>query len=297
VVQKAIDLGFEPVTAIQMATINVAQHFGIDDFIGGIAPGKYADIVIIPNLNTIQAEQVISNGQVVAKNGQLLVSPRRHTYPKSFEDSLSLPKNFDASDFAVPVEGSHSQVKVRVIDLVTDFLTREAIMDMPVSNGFLELDATKDILKIAAIERTYPSGKTFVGFIRGMGLKQGAIATSYAGDSWDVLAIGANEADMAQAVNRVGELKGSIVVCAVGKILAEIPLPIGGTLSPEPMETIAHQLHNVQQAATNLGCIPPDIRNTLVFLTSEAIPFLRICEQGLVDLRQNRIVDLIVDET
>ena len=295
VVQKAIDLGFEPVTAIQMATINVAQHFGIDDFIGGIAPGKYADIVIIPDLRTIQAEYVISNGQVIAKNGQLVVPPRQHAYPKSMQNSIHLPKSFDANDFAIPVESGRSQVSVRVIDQVTDLLTREALIDIPASDGLLRSDTSKDILKVAAIERTYLPGKTFVGFIRGIGLKHGAIATSTAWDSCDIIVVGANEADMAQAVNRIKELDGGIVVCAGGKILAEISLPFGGIFCTQPMETITQKLHAIQQAAANLGCTSPDIRITLSTLSTGAIPYLRICEQGLFNLRQNSFVDFIVD--
>jgi len=157
IVQKAINLGFEPVVAIQMATINIAQHFAIDDTIGGIAPGKYADIIIIPDLRTIQPECVISNGQIIAKDGELLVQPRKHTYPKSTQASIHLPRNFTADDFAIPVKSSRSQVKVRVIDLATDSITREAIMDMPVSDGLAQPDISHDIVKIAAIVFCYRS--------------------------------------------------------------------------------------------------------------------------------------------
>ena len=294
VVQKAIDLGFSPVLAIQMATINTAQHFAIDDFIGGIAPGKCADIVIIPDLRTIQAEYVISNGQVIAQNGQPVVLPRKHNYPKSIRNSIHLAGNFAAGDFAIPVESSRSQVKVRLIDQVTNLVTREDFAYMPVSDGQLKPDASKDILKVAAIERSYRSGKTFVGLIRGIGLKHGAIATSAAWDCGDIIVVGASETDMAQAVNRVKELDGGMVVCAGSRILAEISLPVAGLISTQPMETIAGKLHVLQQAATNLGCNLPDIRITLAVLSTPAIAHLRICEYGLFNLRQNSFVDLIV---
>jgi len=295
IVQKAINLGFEPVVAIQMATINIAQHFAIDDTIGGIAPGKYADILIIPDLRTIQPEYVISNGRIIAKDGELLVPPRKHAYPKSTQDSIHLPRNFTADDFAIPVKSSRSQVKVRTIDLINDSITREDIIDMPVSDGQAQPDAGQDIVKVAAIERTYQQGKTFVGFIRGTGLKHGAIASSLPTDCWNIVVIGASDADMAQAVNRIRELRGGTVVCADNKVLAEFELPIGGLVSPEPMETIADKLRRIQQAAANLGCVLPNVSNTLAFLASESVPFLRICEQGLIDIRQNRIIDLMVD--
>jgi len=295
VVQKAIDLGFNPVVAIQMATINTAQHFGLDGSIGGIAPGKCADIVIIPDLTTIHAECVISNGQVVARDGQLLVQPRKHTYPRSMQNTVRLPKNLVADDFAVRVDSNRREVKVRVIDQITDLVTREAILELPVSRGLVLPSTDSDILKVAAIEHTYLPGKTFVGFIRGLGFKHGAMATTAVWDTTDIIVVGTSDSDMAQAVNRVAELKGGIAVCAGGNILAEMALPIGGMLSPQPVETIGQQLSHIQQAAVNLGCPWPDIRLTLCILTTGAIPFLRMCEGGLFDLRQNQFVDLIVD--
>ncbi|MFC1980494.1 adenine deaminase C-terminal domain-containing protein [Chloroflexota bacterium] len=295
IVQKAIDLGFEPVTAIQMATINIAQHLGMDNFIGGIAPGKYADIVIIPDIRTIQPEYVISNGQVIAKNGQIVVQPRKHAFPKTMKSSVHLTRNFDATDFAIPLESNSNKARVRVIEQVTGLVTREAIMDVPVSDGLLQSDTSEDILKVAAIERTYLPGKTFVGFIRGTGLKRGAIATSTTWDTCDIIVVGTHEADMARAVNRLKELDGGIVVCDGNKILAEISLPFGGIFSTQPMEILAHELQDIQQAAANMGCALPDICVTLSVLSTPAIPYLRICEQGLVDIKQNRFVDLIVD--
>jgi len=295
VVQKAIDLGFDPIMAIQMVTINVAQHFGMDDFIGGIAPGKDADIIIIPDIRTIQAEYVISNGQVVANNGQLLVEPRKHDYPESIQNSIHLPQNLGADDLAIHVDSGRRQVKARVIEQATNLVTTEALIDMPVSNGQLQPDVGKDILKVAAIDRTYVPGKTFVGLIRGIGLKHGSIATSASWDSCDIVVVGTSDADMAQAVNRIRELDGGIVVCAGNRILAEISLPVGGIISTEPMETISDKFHALQQAATKLGCTLPDIRLTLAFLTSPAVAHLRICEHGLFNLRQNKFVDLIAD--
>jgi adenine deaminase len=295
VVQKAINLGFEPLPAIQMATINVAQHFDLDDFIGGIAPGKYADIVVIPDLKTIRAEYVISNGQVVAQNGQPLVLPREHRYPQSILNSIHLARNFTADDFAIPVGSSRKEVKVRLIDQVTNLVTREELADMPVSDGQLKSDIAKDILKVAAIERSFGSGESFVGLIRGIGLKQGAIATSAVWDCGDIIVVGVGESDMAQAVNRIKELEGGMVVCASGRILAEIAFPVAGSISTEPMEILADKISRVQQAAADLGTGFPDIRLTLAVLPTAAIPFLRICEHGLVDLRQNEFVDLIVE--
>ncbi len=292
--QKAIKLDFDPIVAIQMVTINPAQRFALDDVIGGIAPGKYADIVIIPDLRTIQAEYVISNGRVIAKNGKLLVQPRKHNYPKSMRKTVHLPRDFEADDFAIPVESTRNQVKVRVIDQVTNLVTMEALVDMQVSNGQLQPDVSNDILKVAVIERMYMPGKTFTGLIRGIGLREGAMASSMAWDCCAIVVAGASEADMAQAVNRIREMDGGTVVCAGGKILAEIALPVGGMISTQPAETVARQFHDIQQAAAGLGFPFPDMAVTLNVLTTPAIPFLRITEHGLVDIKTNSLVDLVV---
>jgi adenine deaminase len=295
VVQKAINLGFNPILAVQMASIHPARHFGLDHLIGGIAPGKYADIVIVPDLRTIRVECVISNGQVVFQAGRPVVRPKRYKYPSSVQNSIRLARNFTADDFAIHVGSSHSQVKVRLIDQVTNLVTRESLADMPVSDGQLKPDASRDIVKVAVIERSYRTGKSFVGLLRGIGLKHGAIGTSYVWDCGDITVAGADETDMAQVINRIKGLNGGIVVCAGNRILAEIALPVAGVISTEPMETVADRLHEIQQAATDLGCNTPDIRTTLAVLSTPAIPFLRICEHGLFNLRQNQFVDLIVE--
>jgi len=291
-VQKAINLGFDPVRAVQMATVNVARHFAIDDNIGGIAPGKYADIAVIPDLKTIKAEYVISSGRVIAQNGRVLIQPRKHRYPQSMLNTVHLDRDFTADDFAIPAEGR--QVKVRLIEQVTNLVTREAFIDMPVSDGHLKADASKDILKVAAIERAYRTGKRFTGLIRGLGLKKGAMATTTTWDCGDIIATGTDESDMAQAVNRIKELGGGVVLCAGGKILAEIALPVAGSISTEPVEAIAEKFKRIQEAAAGLGAKSPNFGLTLATLPSPAIPFLRICESGLFNLKENRFVDLIV---
>lgn len=291
-VQKAINLGFDPVRAVQMATINVARHFAIDDEIGGIAPGKYADIAVIPDLKTIKAEYAISNGRVVAHDGQLLVKPRKHRYPRSMLNTIRLERDFTTDDFAIPAEGS--QAKVRLIDQVTNLVTREAVIDMPVTDRQLKADVSQDIIKVAAIERAYGTGQRFTALIRGLGLKQGAMATSTAWDCGDITVVGADETNMALAVNRIKELGGGVVLCAGGSIAAEIALPVGGVITTEPVETIARKLQLIQQAAARLGAKSPNFSLTLATLTTPAIPFLHICSSGLFDLKENRFVSLIV---
>jgi adenine deaminase len=292
IVQKAIGYGFNPVLAIQMVTINIARHYGLD-FIGGIAPGKLADIVIIPELRTIRAEYVITNGKIAVRNNHVVIEPRTHSYPRSFYNSIRLKKDFSASDFTIQTNANRS-TKVRVIKQVSDLLTREEIIEMPVTEGRVRMDVSQDILKVAAIDRYWQPDKFALGLIRGFGLKRGAMATSTAWDCGHIIVVGANELDMARAVNRIRELKGGIVICAGGKVLTELPLPVAGLFSEESIEVIAAKLDDIQRTAEELGTRLPDIRLSLTILATPSIPFLRICEQGLFDLRQNKLVDFFV---
>jgi adenine deaminase len=293
VLQKAIDCGFEPVTAIQMATLNVAEHFSLDAFIGGIAPGRFADMVIIPDIKTIKARLVVSNGKVIAREGELLASPRPHQFNRPSLNSVRLNRDITPADFKIPVENDTASAPVRVIDLVTDLVTAESIIQLPVSGGELLPDTAQDILKVAAIDRTNHPGKTFTGLIKGFGLKSGAVACSAAWDANAIIAAGADDEDMAAAVNRIHACQGGAVVFNKGEILAELALPVFGLMSDLPVIDIARRLKQIKKAAATLGVPHPDPLLTLVTLTGAAIPYLRICEEGLVHLKDGLIRPLI----
>ncbi len=289
VVQKAIDLGFDPIKAIQMATLNVAEHFGLDDAIGGLAPGKCADILMIPDLKTISPKTVISNGRIIFKEGKLLEAPRKHNYSHNTLNSIHLPRAVRPSDFDIRVrDASKSPVKVRVIEMVTDLVTKETLVEVAPVDGKILMDLEQDILKIAAVDRRTNTGKTFVGLIKGFQMKKGAMAASSSWDTYDIVVVGANEEDMALAVNRIHELQGGIVICAGGKVKAELPLPVFGIVSDLPMEEISERLQSVRQASSDLGMPFPDSTLSLITLTGAAIPHMRICEEGIVNMRDGK---------
>ena len=295
-VQKAIDYGFDPVTAIQAATLNVAEHFGLDHAIGGIAPGKIADLVIIPNPDTIRAEYVISNGRVISQGGELLISARRHPYSPQSLDTIRLPKKLTADDFKIRADHvPDAMAKVRVIDMVTDLVTRELIEEVPVSGGEILCPKTSGLSKISAIDRTGGSGKMFTGLIRNFGLSSGALACSAAWDTSCIIAVGADDADMALAVNRIHDLKGGVVLCDQGEIVCELALPVFGIISDLPVDQIAQRLKDIKTAVQRLGVDFPDPVLTLITLTGAAIPYLRICEEGLVNLKDGKTRDLFAE--
>jgi adenine deaminase len=296
VLQKAIDCGFDPISAIQMATLNVAEHFSLDGFIGGIAPGRYADLVIIPDVHTIKAQWVVSNGKVIATEGRLLASPRNHPYTSRSLNSVHFNRDVKPADFKIHVSDDSDSATVRIIDLVTDLVTAELKMQLPVSEGELKPNIDQDFLRISAIDRTNQPGKIFNGLIKGFGLKSGAMACSAAWDSSDIVAIGANGDDMAAAVNRILASQGGAVLCENSKILAELPLPIFGVMSDLPMEDIALKLKQIRKTAAALGVPHPDPLLTLITLTGAAIPYLRICEEGLVNLKDGKTRPLIAGD-
>ena len=295
VVQKAIDAGIDPVKAIQMATINVADYFGLEGLTGGIAPGKQADFLILPDAKTIKPEVVVSKGKVIARNGELIVSPRKHCFAPESMKSVHLERAMTPGDFRIGVERRVSRVRVRIIEQITDLVTKEFISDVPVSAGEIRCDPNQDLLKVAAVERRFVPGKTFVGLIRGFGLRAGAMACSSAWDTSDIIVVGAEESDMAEAVNRIHALQGGMVLLAGGKVLAEIPLPIFGLMSNLSVPDLARKMQEMTVHAKALGFPFADPHRTLIPLTGAAIPFIRISEQGLVNIKTGKALSFIVE--
>jgi adenine deaminase len=295
VVQQGIEMGIAPVRAVQMATINIAEHFGLDHLIGGISPGKWADMLIIPSPETIKAQWVISNGQVTARDGKILIPPRKHTFPRWSLNMLKFPRPFTAEDFALRVGAGEGQVKVRVMDWVTDLVTQEAQLDMRMQNGELRADTDRDIIKAAVIERVHRPGTMALGLVRGFKMRKGAFATSAAWDTGAITVVGVDGEDMAQAANRVVELQGGAVVWADGRVLAELPMPLGGFLTLASVEEIARQQDELYRVVGGLGVPFPDPHLSLTVLSCCAIPFLRMNEEGYADVRNHRQVPLLVE--
>jgi adenine deaminase len=293
-VQKAIDCGFTPVEAVQMATLNPAEHFGVDHLVGGIAPGRQADLVLVPDPYTLSPTLVVSRGRIVSRDGKVLVPGRRHRWRPESLDAVRLPRPAAPEDFAIRAPEGAENIEVRLMDLVTPLVTRETRVVLPVRNGRIGADPEKDVLKAAAMDRTHRPGRCFTGLIRGFGLREGAVASSAAWDTSDIVVVGADDDDMALAVNRVAALRGGFAAAAGGRVLAEIPLPVFGLLSEEPVETLVDRMGRLRRVLRDRGVPHPDPMLTLVTLTGQAIPFVRICEEGLVHFKEGRTTGLFV---
>ena len=181
------------------------------------------------------------------------------------------------------------------MNMVTDLVTAEIEERLPVNDGQIAVDLNKDIAKIAAIDRSHNPGRLFAGLIKGFGLKGGAFACSAAWDTSDIIVAGTNDTDMATAVNRIHSMQGGVVICEDGKILAELPMPIFGVISDLRMKDLAQQFENVSRAAHKQGIPFPDPVLSLTTLTGSAIPYLRICEEGLVNLKSGKNVSFLVE--
>jgi adenine deaminase len=294
VIRKAVACGFTPVEAIRMATLNVAEHFRLDGVLGGIAPGRLADMVLVADVADFKPETVVCNGAVVYESGRLVRSPRTHAFSAPSLNTVRLPRRLEASDFSIRPPSGAAAAQVRVMEMVTDLVTAERRLDLPAAAGGIMADPAAGLCKIAAVDRTRHPGKCFTGMIKGFGLLRGALACSAAWDSSAIVVLGASDADMAAAVNRIAELQGGAVLCEAGRVLAEIAMPVFGIASQSPVAVLAAQLEDFTREVQRLGVAFPDPLLSLITLTGAAIPYLRICEEGLVNLKDGKTVGLFV---
>lgn len=289
IVQKAIDLGIPPVTAFGMASLHVAEHYGLDGDLGGIAPGRSADLLVLPDLHRVRPELVIARGRVVAREGRLLVEPRPIS-PPPYGGVCVDPVS--AESFRLPARGPTA--RARVIRIAGDILNAEEAATLPVRDGALQVDPAQDLLLAAALDRR-GTGARAVGLLGGFGLRAGALASTLSFDSADLVVVGATPEAMAGAVRHLVALAGGVVaVDGEGAVLADLALPLGGVASPAPVEEIARRLRAIEAAARRLGCRVPRPLLTLMTLTFQAIPVLRLTPRGLLEVKTQRTVDLLL---
>jgi adenine deaminase len=288
VVRKAIDRGLEPVRAIQMATINTAEYFRFYDR-GGIGPGYVANLITITDLAKLEIDMVFYQGRLVARQGKPLFPlppitlEQRNTVRIKSPTAKSLSLRTNSSDLS---EGNYP-----VIEIVPgQIVTKKVIEKMRVVDGAVMSDVERDILKLVVVERHKASGNVGVGLVKGFRLKKGALASSVAHDSHNIIAVGANDLEILKAIEEINRLQGGLVVCADLEILASLPLPIAGLLSPEPLDVVVSQYEIVVRTAASLGKLPPSPFAILSFLALPVIPELRLTDLGLVDVAEFKLL-------
>jgi adenine deaminase len=288
IVREAIQSGLDPVLAIQMATLNPAEYFGLHH-LGALAPGRQADLVVFSDINNPVVEQIYYRGILTAEKGKMLPEIQ---VPPTATVPLSMQVDLQKIDFSIPAEHK----RMRVIEIVPDqLITHQRIEQVPVKNKQAVGDPSKDLLKIAVVERHKGTGNIGKGFVKGFGLKRGAVASSVAHDSHNIIIVGTTDDDMQAALEAVVQMGGGLAVASDTKILASLALPIAGLMSLEPVQLVRDQLDSLIGIAHDMGCALKEPFMTLSFLALPVIPELKLTDLGLVDVNKFEVVSLFVE--
>jgi adenine deaminase len=295
VLRHAIEQGLSPMTAIQMATINTAEHFGLGRELGMIAPGRWADVVLVKDLNHFRAELVIAKGQVIAEAGKLTVKLPASKYPSWATNSVHLKRPLKAEDFTIRVKGKGAEVRANVIGVIENQApTRHLTFDMQLNKGEIKADISRDIAKIALVERHKGTGRVMMGLVSGFGFtSKCAIASTVAHDSHHMIVVGTDDESMAVAANALAKSGGGRIVVKEGKVIGQVELKIAGLMSTEKADVVAKKLATILKGFQLCGCKLNNPNMQLSLLALVVIPELRISDKGLVDVTKFEFVSLV----
>jgi len=284
VVRKAIALGLDPLRAIQLATINTAEYFGLDR-LGAVAPGYKANLIVISDLSSLQIDMVFYQGRLVAREREPLFSVAK-VGGRGLTDSVNV-KPFNIEALRLKISGE----TMPVIEIIPgQIITRKRLEKVETVDGVVMPDVGRDILKLAVVERHRATGNIGLGLVTGFGLKEGALASSIAHDSHNIVAVGTGDEDIFIAIKEIEKLQGGLVAASGGRVLASLALPIAGLLSDEPLEAVVAQMKRLEQAAANLGTKLPSPFSILSFVALPVIPELRLTDLGMVDVGEFSLI-------
>ena len=302
VVRHAIEQDLKPLTAIQMATLNTAEHFGLARELGQIAPGRYADILLVQDLSNFHADLVIARGILIAEAGQCLVERKPYPYPDWATKSVRIGRSLTEQDFRIHISVAPSQdetlsVKANVIGVIENQAPTQHLQ-IPVfpRDGEIHADIEGDLAKVALVERHIGSGGVTTGLVKGFGFSVPcAVASTVAHDSHHMLVVGTSDRDMAVAANELARCGGGQIVVQDGKVIGLIELPIAGLMSNEAAEVVARKTNTVLEGFKTTGCKLNNPNMQLSLLALVVIPELRISDMGLVDVTSFRLIPLIAE--
>jgi adenine deaminase len=304
--RHAIAEGLDPLTAIQMCTLNTAEHFGLTRDLGMIAAGRWADILLVDDLRDFRAEMVIAKGQVIAQKGKWTEELPSFSYPKWASNSVNLKRDLRPDDFILkvplprtsPLKGEKKMAKsvtAHVIGIIENQApTRHLKLELPVVDGELQADLQKDIAKVALVERHRGTGAIALGLVSGFGFnRMCAIASTVAHDCHHMIVVGTDDASMAEAANSLARCGGGQVVVIDGKVRAQVELPIAGLMSTERADAVAKKAASVLEGFRACGCMMNNPNMQLSLLALVAIPELRISDLGLVDVVKLKFIPVV----
>jgi adenine deaminase len=289
-IDMALTERMEPVEAIRMVTCNTAQYFGLRD-VGAIAPGYRADLLILPSLAPVRVRSVIKRGRKVFDEGGF-TGGKEAARTECGQMCAMKVRPFDREAFTIP----RREERIRVIGLIPDqILTRQLILEPAVRDGAIVSDVGRDILKLAVVERHQATGRIGLGFVRGFGLKEGALASSVAHDSHNIIAVGCNDGDLFAAVKAIEEMNGGLAAVRNGEVVGRLPLPIAGLMSDRPLAEVAQGWEGLRRIARDFGSVPFEPFMVLSFLALPVIPELKLTDRGLVDVNLFQHVPLFAE--
>ncbi len=295
IVRRAVEEGIDVITAIQMVTINCAQCYQMDHELGSITPGKCANIVFIKDLDSLEITKVIINGNTVAENGKIAFEPAPYKYPEWATKSMHIKNKITKDSFAIHADGD--KVTARVIEVIPAKVgSIERHIELKVKDGLVNSDTTQDALKAAVFERHHNTGKVGFGFIKGFGIKCGAMASTVAHDAHNLLVIGTNDEDMALAANTLIACGGGMTVVQNGKVLGTVELPIAGLMNDKPLDEMSNIVANLGSAWNKIGCNMVSPFMTMALIPLACLPELRLTDRGLVDCTKFKFTPLFIEE-
>lgn len=289
-VRRSVEAGVDPIKAVQCASLNTAEYFGLKD-LGAVAPGYRADLLILPDLKTFKPDIVIKGGKTVYENGSLTVNFEETEVP-SVRGSVNV-KWIERDDFRIEALSD----TVRTIEIIPhQLVTKSTVSNIKIENGNAISNTDTDTLKICVIERHRATGNIGKGFVKGFNIKNGAIASTVAHDSHNMIIVGTNDEDMYTAAVELVKSQGGKVVVSNGKVLSKLPLPIAGLMSNENFEYVVNKCEELNNAAHSIGCTLEDPFMTMGFLSLPVIPELKITDKGIFDTNKFDFVN-IFDKT
>jgi adenine deaminase len=286
-VRTAIGCGIDPLLAIQMATVNAAEYMGYRHDVGSIAPGRCADVLLVEDLTQMRPHLVLADGEPIG------VATPRYEYPPRARDTVRIARDVSLDDLRVSASGTTA--RVRTIGMVNrELATEHRVVEAPVVGGEVRADASIDLAKAASIERHGGPGDIGLGFVQGLGLARGAVATTVAHDNHNLLVVGMDDEDMLAAIARLRETGGGMVAIDGGEVIGEVRLPIAGLMSDRSVPDVADEVRSLARAYETLGSDMEYPFMMVSFLSLAVIPALRVTNRGLVDGREFALVDPVV---
>jgi adenine deaminase len=295
VLRHAIEQGLAPITAIQMMTINTAEHFGVSKEMGMIAPGRWADVVLVEDLRNFKADMVIAKGVVIAESGKWKVGLSKTIYPAWVKNSVKLKRKLKAEDFKLKVESGKLKVKANVIGVIENHAgTKHLTFNLEPVNNEIQADITRDLAKIALVERHKGTGGIAMGLVSGFGFTaKCAIASTVAHDSHHMIVVGTDDASMALAANTLARSGGGQVVVRGGEVVGLVELKIAGLMSTEKADIVARKAESILEGFKRCGCELNNPNMQLSLLALVVIPELRISDKGLVDVTKFDLIPVL----